>query len=87
MVNENDGQEISSKNEKARKFNLEDRLVDFAVKVIGIVEGLPNTGTGNHIAGQLIKCGTSSAVNYGEDQSTESRKDFIHKMKIVLKEL
>jgi len=87
MVNEDNGKEISSKNEKVRKFNLEDRLVDFAVKVIGIVEGLPNTRTGNHIAGQLIRCGTSSALNYGEAQSAESRKDFIHKMKVVLKEL
>jgi four helix bundle protein len=70
-----------------KKFDLEDRLVDFAVMVIEIAEALPNTRAGNHLAGQLIRCGTSPALNYGEAQSAESRKDFIHKMKVVLKEL
>ncbi len=45
------------------------------------------TKAGNHLSGQLIRSGTSPALNYGEAQSAESRKDFIHKMKIVLKEL
>jgi len=76
-----------NENEEVRKFDLEDRLVDFAVGIIDTVEALPNTRAGNHIAGQLIRCGTSPALNYGEAQSAESRKDFIHKMKIVLKEL
>jgi len=66
---------------------LEDRLVDFAVIVIGVVDSLPNTKAGNHIAGQLVRSGTSPAPNYGEARSAESRKDFIHKMKICLKEL
>ena len=66
---------------------LEERLIDFAVLIIGIVESLPNSKAGNHIANQLIRSGTSPAPNYGEAQSTESRKDFIHKMKISLKEL
>ena len=66
---------------------LEDRLIDFAVMVIGVVEALPNTKAGNHIAGQLVRSGTSPAPNYGEARSAESRKDFIHKMKISLKEL
>jgi len=66
---------------------LEERLVDFAVIVIGIVESLPNSKAGNHIANQLIRSGTSPAPNYGEAQGAESRKDFIHKMKISLKEL
>ena len=48
---------------------------------------MPKTKIGNHIAGQLIRCGTSPAPNYGEAQSAESRSDFIHKMKICLKEL
>ncbi len=74
-------------NEEVRKFDLEDRLVDFAVTIIDTVEALPRTRAGNHIAGQLVRCGTSPALNYGEAQSAESRKDFIHKMKIVLKEL
>ena len=72
-------------NDKA--FSLEDRLVEFAVRVINVVESLPDTRAGNHIAGQLVRSGTSPAPNYGEAQSAESRKDFIHKMKICLKEL
>ena len=66
---------------------LENRLIDFAVEIIGVVEALPSTKAGNHIAGQLIRSGTSPAPNYGEARSAESRKDFIHKMKISLKEL
>ncbi|MDP2363808.1 MAG: four helix bundle protein [Ignavibacteria bacterium] len=69
------------------KSELEDRLVDFAVMVIEIVDVLPNTKAGNHLGGQLVRSGTSPALNYGEAQSGESRKDFIHKLKIVLKEL
>ena len=66
---------------------LEDRLIDFAVVMIGLVESLPNTKAGSHIAGQLLRSGTSPAPNYGEARSAESRRDFIHKMKISLKEL
>jgi len=66
---------------------LEDRLIDFAVMVIDVVESLPNTKAGNHIGGQLIRSGTSPAPNYAESRSAESRKDFVHKMKISLKEL
>jgi four helix bundle protein len=70
-----------------RTFDLEDRLIDFAVRIVRTVESLPKTKVGNHIAGQLIRCGTSPAPNYGEAQSAESRSDFIHKMKVCLKEL
>jgi len=70
-----------------KKFDLEERLIDFAVRIIRITESLPKTRVGNHIAGQLIRCGTSPAPNYGEAQSAESRADFIHKMKVCLKEL
>jgi four helix bundle protein len=70
-----------------RKFDLEDRLIDFALMVNNIVEELPHTKLGNHIAGQIVRCGTSSALNYGEAQSAESPNDFIHKLKIILKEL
>ena len=73
--------------EVEKKFDLEDRLVDFAVRIIGVVEALPENRAGKHIAGQLIRSGTSPAPNYGEAQSAESRKDFIHKLKIALKEL
>lgn len=70
-----------------RIFDLEERLIDFAVRIIRTAESLPKTRAGNHIAGQLIRCGTSPAPNYGEAQSAESRSDFIHKMKVCLKEL
>ena len=67
--------------------DLEDRLIDFAVRIINVIESLPDSKAGNHIAGQLVRSGTSPASNYGEAQSAESRKDFIHKMKVALKEL
>ena len=70
-----------------KKYDLEGRLVDFAIRIIKVTESLQKTKTGNHIAGQLVRCGTSPASNYGEAQSAESRSDFIHKMKVCLKEL
>jgi len=70
-----------------RKFDLEDRLIEFAVLIIKTTESLNNTKAGNHIAGQLVRSGTSPALQYGEAQSAESRNDFIHKLKILLKEL
>ncbi len=70
-----------------RKFNLEERLLDFSVFVIQTVEALPSTRVGNHIAGQLIRSGTSPYANHGEAQAAESQKDFIHKLRICLKEL
>jgi four helix bundle protein len=69
------------------KKELEERLINFAVLIIEIANDLPNNKTGNHLSGQLVRSGTSSALNYGEAQSGESRKDFVHKIKIVLKEL
>ncbi len=70
-----------------KEYDLEDRLIDFAVRIVHAAESLPKTKVGNHIAGQLIRSGTSPAPNYGEAQSSESRADFVHKMKISLKEL
>jgi four helix bundle protein len=69
------------------KNNLEDRLINLAVSIIRICGELENSKAGNHMAGQLVRCGTSPALNYAEAQGGESRKDFIHKMKIVQKEL
>jgi len=66
---------------------LEERLLEFAVRIIRIAESLPKSKIGKHIAGQLIRGGTSPAPNYGEAQAAESRSDFIHKMKVSLKEL
>ncbi len=70
-----------------KKYDLEDRLIEFAITIMELVEDLPKNRAGNHIAGQLIRCGTSPALNYGEVQSSESQKDFVHKMKVILKEL
>jgi four helix bundle protein len=68
-------------------YDLEDRFVEFASRVIDVIESLPNTRAGNYVAGQLIRCGLAPALLYGEAQSAESRDDFIHKMKIIVKEL
>ncbi len=70
-----------------RKFDLEDRLINYTCNMIDIVEALPNSRTRNYIAGQLIRSCHSPVFNYGEVQAAESRNDFIHKMKVVLKEL
>ena len=70
-----------------KDFNLEDRLIDFAVRIIQLAESLPKTKAGKHISRQLIRCGISPAPNYGEAQGAESRSDFVHKMKVCLKEL
>jgi four helix bundle protein len=69
------------------KFNLEERLIDFAARCIKVAESLPKTRAGEHLSDQLTRSGTSPALNYGEAQGAESRKDFIHKMKVCLKEL
>jgi four helix bundle protein len=66
---------------------LEDRLVDFSVLVISICETLTNKSQSKIISGQILRSALSSALNYGEAQSAESRKDFLHKIKIVQKEL
>ena len=68
----------------ANKFDLEDRLIEFAALIIKTTENLNNTKAGNHIAGQLVRSGTSPALQYGEAQSAESRNDFIHKLKVLL---
>jgi four helix bundle protein len=68
-------------------YDLEDRFVEFASRIIDVVESLPNTRAGNYIAGQFVRCGLAPALLYGEAQSAESRDDFIHKMKIIHKEL
>lgn len=72
---------------KNTKFDLEERLINYAVKTIAITESLFNTRAGNYIASQLVRSCTSPALHYGEAQSAESRNDFIHKIKILLKEL
>ena len=70
-----------------RKFDLEDRIINFSSRIIDVVEALPNTRAGNYIAAQLIRCGLAPSLMYGEAQAAESRDDFVHKMKLLLKEL
>lgn len=74
--------------ESARKgADIEERLLDFAVRVGKAINALPETRLGRHIAGQLVRSGTSPAPNYAEACAAESKRDFIHKLAIVLKEL
>jgi four helix bundle protein len=72
---------------KERVYDLEERPLNFSVAVIDVSEKLLNTRAGNHIAGQLLRSGTSPYGNHGEAQEPESADDFIHKLKICLKEL
>ncbi len=70
-----------------RKYDLEKRLIAFAALIIRVANEMPNSMPGKYLAGQLVRSGTSPALKYAEAQAAESRKDFIHKMKISLKEL
>jgi len=72
---------------KKQTYGLEERLLEYSVKIIKTVERLPNTKTGKHVASQLLRSGTSPYPNHGEAQAAESPKDFIHKLRISLKEL
>ena len=66
---------------------LSERLWDFAARIGKMVDALPDTRLGRHVAGQLVRCGTSSAPNYDEACAAESRADFIHKISVALKEM
>src|SRR6266566_6372117 len=76
-----------AKDPQSRAIELEERLIDFAVRIIKLSAGLPKTPAGKHIAGQIMRSGTSPAPNYGEARGAESHADFVHKLRIVLKEL
>ena len=69
------------------KNDLEDRLIAFAIRAVRLAEQLPKTIIGNRLNDQLTRASSSAPLNYGEAQSAESRKDFVHKSKVVLKEL
>lgn len=72
---------------KKREFDLQDRFIDYAVRIIKLSEALPETKASKHVSSQILRSGTSPAPNYGEAQSAESTADFVHKLKIALKEL
>jgi four helix bundle protein len=82
-----DGRIIGGAAGNEREYDLEERLLEFAASVIQACEKLPTTRAGCHIAGQFLRAGTSPYGNHGEAQSPESADDFIHKLKICLKEL
>ena len=75
------------KNSQSKADELEERLIDFAVRIIKLSASLPKTPAGKHIAGQILRSGTSPAPNYGEARGAESHADFVHKLGVVLKEL
>jgi four helix bundle protein len=66
---------------------LAERLLNFASRVGKLIDALPDTRMGRHVAGQLVRCGTSPPPNYEEACAAESRADFVHKLSIVLKEM
>ena len=70
-----------------RVYDLGERLLAFGVEIIRLSEALPKSRAGNHLGDQLLRSGTSPALNHGEAQAAESQRDFIHKMRICLKEL
>ena len=69
------------------KYNLEGRLLKYSIAIVKFVATLPNNRVGNHIANQILRSGTSPYPNHGEARAAESVKDFIHKIRIGLKEL
>ena len=71
----------------AKGDDIEERLIDFAVRVIRLCNAIPKTVAGKHLSGQLVRSGTSPAFNYGEARAAESQRDFVHKMRVVHKEL
>jgi four helix bundle protein len=79
--------EANNKSSQSRADELEERLVNFAVRLVKLSANLPRTPAGKHIAGQILRSGTSPAPNYGEARGAESHADFVHKLRIVLKEL
>jgi four helix bundle protein len=78
---------MAEEKDKSKKYDLSERLIEFAVRIIELVERLPRTLAGKHVGGELLRCGTSPAPNHAEAQGAESRRDFVHKMSIGLKEL
>jgi four helix bundle protein len=82
-----EGAEAAFGTKTETKYDLEERLLEYAVRVICLVDALPPTRAGRHVADQLLRCATSPLANHGELQGAESRKDFIHKLGICLKEI
>lgn len=78
---------VKAKRKASKTDLLEDRLINFPVRIIKLAASLPRNAAGRHVAGQILRSGTSPAPNYSEARGAESRADFIHKLRVVLKEL
>jgi four helix bundle protein len=74
-------------NDQRNKQELEERLILFGILIIRTSEGMPRTPAGIHLSWQMLRSGTTPALNYAEAKAAESHTDFTHKIKIVLKEL
>ena len=83
----NEGQGAGRTGSQSKADELEERLINFAVRLIKLSANLPKTPAGKHISGQILRSGTSPAPNYDEARGAESHADFVHKLRIVLKEL
>jgi four helix bundle protein len=81
------GETPNGTNGAGPKYDLEERLLAFTVNIVRLADSLPSTKAGNHLASQLLRCGTSPLANHGEVEAAESRRDFLHKLRICLKEL
>lgn len=71
----------------AKGDDLEERLIEFAVRIVKLCNAMPKNPAGRHLGNQLVRSGTSPAFNYGEARAAESKRDFVHKMRVVHKEL
>ena len=71
----------------SREYDLNERLINYAVVIINLLDKITKNEVGRHLGNQLMRAATSTALNYGEAQSAESNKDFIHKLRLILKEL
>jgi four helix bundle protein len=80
-------QRRTSDSDERPRWDLEERLLDFSCRIIRLVEALPKSKAGSHLGGQLMRSGTSPLLNHGEAEAAESPEDFVHKLRIVLKEL
>jgi len=70
-----------------KKLELENRLIKFSVSIIEMTKSLENEFESQHLSKQIIRSGTASALLYGEAQGAPTKKDFIHKISLVLREL
>lgn len=86
MLNSDGGMNMT---ERPRRLgdDLAERLIEFAARIGKVVDAVPNTRLGRHVARQLVRCGTAAAPNYAEARGAESKRDFVHKLGICLKEL